>query len=74
MVYSANAFKLTNLLEIGRIKTESQLINIFGATGDIAIAGAMVWLLHGSRTGFKHSDGMINRLVRMFCLLRLVVR
>lgn len=69
MVYSAHAFKLTNLLGIGDIKTESQLINIFGAAGDVVIAGAMIYLLHGSRTGFKASDGMINRLVRLQILL-----
>ena len=66
IVYSYNAFQLKNLLEIGKVKTQSQLINVFSAASDVVIAGAMVYLLHGSRTGFKASDGMINRLVRHF--------
>lgn len=64
--YSHHAFQLKSLLEIDNVKTESQLINILGAAGDVAIAAAMVYLLHRSRTGFKHSDGVINRLVRPF--------
>lgn len=62
--YCIHAFQLDTLLDIGKVKTESQLINIFGALGDVVIAAAMVTLLHRSRTGFKQSDGMINRLVR----------
>jgi hypothetical protein len=65
-IYVARAFKLTSLLELPRIETLSKLINISGAVADVIIAAAMVYLLRRSRTGYKESNSIINRLVCRF--------
>lgn len=41
----------------------SRAINSTTAAADCMIAGALVWLLRRSRTGFRRSDTVINRLV-----------
>ena len=42
---------------------ESRSINILGAASDTAIALVLIYLLHQSRTGFKRSETIINRLI-----------
>ena len=34
-----------------------------GVAGDVAIAGSLIFLLQQSRTGFRRSDSIINRLI-----------
>jgi hypothetical protein len=55
----------TSILQLSEIASLVKAINALNSVCDIAIAGAMVWLLHSSRTGLKSSDTIINRLVSL---------
>jgi hypothetical protein len=70
VVYTVRLFLLPDVTHLPEVKIESQLINILGAVSDVAIAAAMVKLLYDSRTGFKTSDGVINRMVPTLLLLQ----
>lgn len=41
----------------------SRAVNITGAISDVAIASSLVLLLNRSRTGFKPTESVINRLI-----------
>lgn len=49
--------RLTELFQLSRT------VNILGMVSDVCIAGSLIWLLQSSRTGFKRSDSIINRLI-----------
>ncbi|KAE9394602.1 hypothetical protein BT96DRAFT_827468, partial [Gymnopus androsaceus JB14] len=66
--------KITILLcSLARVKTFVELandltdlsitVNVLAAVGDTYIAGMLTLLLHTSRTGFRRTDSMINKLV-----------
>ncbi|KAJ2915835.1 hypothetical protein MD484_g4606, partial [Candolleomyces efflorescens] len=38
-------------------------INALSCAVDVLIAGSLCWMLHNSRTGFKRSDNIINKLM-----------
>ncbi|THH07209.1 hypothetical protein EW145_g3535 [Phellinidium pouzarii] len=67
IVYTIKSLRLKTFTALASIVNLSRSVNIFGAAGDIAIAMALVYLLHRARTGFHRSDGIINRLI-MFSL------
>lgn len=63
IAYECLTSKLKNYAELAEVKYLSILINGLAAAGDVLIAGALCTLLHLSRTGFRKSDTMINRLI-----------
>ncbi|KAI5123169.1 hypothetical protein M0805_000870 [Coniferiporia weirii] len=67
IVYTVKAVGLQTFARLTSIVNLSRSINIFGAAGDVAIAITLIYLLHSSRTGFRSSDSIINRLI-MFSL------
>ncbi|KAK0215092.1 hypothetical protein IW262DRAFT_263373 [Armillaria fumosa] len=52
-----------NFAELATLKYLSISVNALAAAGDVLIAGTLCLLLHRSRTGFKKSDTMINKLI-----------
>uniref|UniRef100_A0A8H7XRG0 DUF6534 domain-containing protein n=1 Tax=Psilocybe cubensis TaxID=181762 RepID=A0A8H7XRG0_PSICU len=49
--------------QLAKLKYLSILVNALAAAGDVLIAATLCILLHQSRTGFKRSDTMINKLI-----------
>ncbi|KAJ7584711.1 hypothetical protein C8J56DRAFT_1054190 [Mycena floridula] len=50
-------------VELGKLKAISITVNGLAAAGDVIIAAALSFFLHTSRTGFRRSDTMINKLI-----------
>ena len=46
-----------------QIANWSRAINALAAVSDVAIAVILIFLLQRSRTGFRRSDSVINRLI-----------
>ncbi|EJC98995.1 uncharacterized protein FOMMEDRAFT_23354 [Fomitiporia mediterranea MF3/22] len=67
VVYTVKALRLKTFANLVQIFDLSRSINILGAASDVAITASLIWLLQRSRTGFKRSDSIINRLI-MFSL------
>ncbi|KAI0049995.1 hypothetical protein FA95DRAFT_698784 [Auriscalpium vulgare] len=61
--YCGKAFSMSTYAEIGTIKGLSMGINGTTAASDLVIALVLCGLLHTSRTGFKNSDTLINKLI-----------
>ncbi|KAI0745073.1 hypothetical protein C8Q76DRAFT_702394 [Earliella scabrosa] len=38
-------------------------VQIIGVLGSLALTARLVWYLHTNRTGFKHTDNLINSLI-----------
>jgi hypothetical protein len=62
-VYCVKMAAYKSILELSQIAIIAQVINAINAACDIAIAVAMVMLLHRSKTGLKQTDTIVNRLV-----------
>lgn len=62
-IYTEKALKLKTYQNLTKIVNLSRTINVLSAASDVAIAMALIWLLQHSRTGFRRSDNMINRLI-----------
>ncbi|KAG0699869.1 hypothetical protein DFH29DRAFT_990646, partial [Suillus ampliporus] len=62
-VYVAKAVKLTTFTEVPELKPLSMCVNAVAAAGDVLIAGFLTMLLQRSRTGFRRSDTIINKLI-----------
>ncbi len=54
---------MKTLLELSNLLTLEKVCNVFGAVSDIGIAGTLVYLLRKSRTGFKRTETLVNRLI-----------
>ncbi|TRM64573.1 hypothetical protein BD626DRAFT_254848 [Schizophyllum amplum] len=67
MVYIAKTFALADLTEIGEVTAYIQACNALSAATDVIIALTMVTLLMHSKTGFKHTDTVIMKLV-IYCV------
>jgi len=63
LIYTGKAIQMQTFTQLTQLENLSRAINGVGAGGDIVIAMTMIWLLHGSRTGFQKSDTIINRLI-----------
>jgi len=61
--YAARAVSLTTFDQLNVLKWTTDAINGVGAGLDLLIALSMIYLLHGSRTGFSKSDTIINKLI-----------
>ncbi|KAH8110221.1 hypothetical protein DFH11DRAFT_1547710 [Phellopilus nigrolimitatus] len=62
-VYYGRAYHFTEFAELETIFTITRTINILTALADASVAGVLITLLHKSRTGFRKSETMINRLI-----------
>ncbi|KAI5118226.1 hypothetical protein M0805_000722 [Coniferiporia weirii] len=63
LVYFGTAIHFTQFVQLLGIRNLTRSINVVNAMADAAIAGALVFLLQNSRTGFRHSESVINRLI-----------
>ncbi|KLO17951.1 hypothetical protein SCHPADRAFT_900136 [Schizopora paradoxa] len=62
-VYYGKCYHMTSLAQLQTLLTLEKICNVFGAVSDISIAGTLVFLLRKSRTGFKRTETLVNRLV-----------
>lgn len=63
VIYVAKALVFQTFAELLTLKDLSSAINATTAASDVLIAGCLVFLLQKSRTGFRRSDSMINKLM-----------
>ncbi|KAJ7658256.1 hypothetical protein DFH06DRAFT_1327543 [Mycena polygramma] len=63
LTYAVKAVQLDLLSEVITLKTLSITANSLSAAADITISVVLVILLQGSKTGFKKSTDLINRLM-----------
>jgi hypothetical protein len=63
VIYVAKAIHMTTFAELGTLKPLSMSVNALAAAGDVLIAVFLCTLLQQSRTGFRRSDTMINKLI-----------
>ena len=61
--YFPSSLPFKTFANLTKIVDLSRSINILAAIGDVAIAGCLIFLLNRSRTGFKHSENVINKLI-----------
>ena len=54
---------MKTLAELSTLLTLEKICNVLRAVSDISIAGALVFLLRQSRTGFKRSESIVNKLI-----------
>ncbi|KAL5501295.1 hypothetical protein ACEPAH_8555 [Sanghuangporus vaninii] len=62
-IYTDKALKLKTFARLVEIFDLSRAINITNAVTDVSVACSLIFLLQRSRTGFKRSDSIINRLI-----------
>ncbi|OBZ71785.1 hypothetical protein A0H81_08279 [Grifola frondosa] len=62
-LYVAQALPLQTFDQLDELKALSMVVNGLAAAGDVLIAAILCTMLHRSRTGFKSSDSLINRLI-----------
>ncbi|KAG1792438.1 uncharacterized protein HD556DRAFT_1309273 [Suillus plorans] len=63
VIYVVKALELATFTQVRQIKSWSMSINAVAAAGDILIAVLLCIFLQRSRTGFRRSDTMINKLM-----------
>ncbi|KAF9064283.1 hypothetical protein BDP27DRAFT_1299060 [Rhodocollybia butyracea] len=62
-VYSSLALRLHTYAELASLKNLSMSCNILAAASDISISVAMVFFLQRSKTAYKETNHIINRLI-----------
>ncbi|KAF5358662.1 hypothetical protein D9758_007689 [Tetrapyrgos nigripes] len=62
-VYTIETINFPSLAALVEKKTLCTVLNSFGAVTDVVISMAMIYCLQTSKTGFKSTTGMINRLI-----------
>lgn len=63
LIYTDKGLKLGTYSKLVQIANLSRAINALAAVSDVAIAVSLIFLLQRSRTGFRRSDTVINRLI-----------
>ncbi|KAI9460056.1 hypothetical protein HD554DRAFT_2323905 [Boletus coccyginus] len=63
LVYSIPALRFQTFAQLATLKALSMSVNAVAAVGDVLIAALLCTLLQRSRTGFRRSDTMINKLI-----------
>ncbi|TFY76164.1 hypothetical protein EWM64_g7848 [Hericium alpestre] len=63
LVYFIKGIQMSTFAQLGTLKAISMAVNAMTAASDVAIALALCSMLHKSRTGFRSSDSMINKLI-----------
>ncbi|EJD07972.1 uncharacterized protein FOMMEDRAFT_16510 [Fomitiporia mediterranea MF3/22] len=62
-LFFAKGYRLSSFAEVPSIAWLSKTANSLAAATDVSIAITLIFLLHRSRTGFRRSETMINRLI-----------
>lgn len=60
---TTSSINMTTFAELTALKPLSMSVNALAAAGDVLIAVLLCTLLQQSRTGFRRSDTMINKLI-----------
>ncbi|KZT28681.1 hypothetical protein NEOLEDRAFT_768969 [Neolentinus lepideus HHB14362 ss-1] len=63
IVYCARSLQFSTFVELEKISTLSKTCNILAAVTDFLISIGMILVLNMSKTGFRRSTDMINRLM-----------
>ncbi|KIJ70461.1 hypothetical protein HYDPIDRAFT_23564 [Hydnomerulius pinastri MD-312] len=63
VIYVSKGLKFQTFAELTELKALSMSVNAVAAAGDVLIAIFLCTLLQNSRTGFRRSDTMINKLI-----------
>ncbi|KAI0756352.1 hypothetical protein C8Q80DRAFT_24866 [Daedaleopsis nitida] len=63
VAYTMIALDLETFADLNKVKALSLMINIFAAAGDVLIAAILCTILQSSKTGFEHSNLLINKLM-----------
>ncbi|KAH6880981.1 hypothetical protein BKA70DRAFT_171516 [Coprinopsis sp. MPI-PUGE-AT-0042] len=63
IVFTAISLQLETFTNLANLETLSVTVNALAAAGDVLIAASLCTILHKSRTGFRKSDTMINKLI-----------
>lgn len=63
LTYFVKGLKVTTFTLLPTLFQLSQSVNALAATGDIAIAMTLIFLLYRSKTGFSKSDSIVNQLI-----------
>jgi len=63
LIYYIKAFNFKTLEELSTLFVLEKVLNVFGVVSDFSIAGTLIFLLHRSRTGWKQTDTIVNRLI-----------
>ncbi|TFK45988.1 hypothetical protein OE88DRAFT_1668382 [Heliocybe sulcata] len=63
MVYCARSLRFGTFVELAEISTLSKACNILAAAADVLLSIGMILVLNMSKTGFRRSTDMINRLM-----------
>ncbi|EGO01615.1 hypothetical protein SERLA73DRAFT_85396 [Serpula lacrymans var. lacrymans S7.3] len=63
LAYVGKALELETFAQLGTLKDLSMTVNAVAAAGDVLIAAILCTLLQNSRTGFRRSDTIINKLI-----------
>ncbi|KAI3616876.1 hypothetical protein WG66_004209 [Moniliophthora roreri] len=61
--YTIVTLNYPSLADLIRQQNWATALNVMSAVTDIVITLAMIWCLHGKKTGFRKSTDMINRLI-----------
>ncbi|KDQ58604.1 hypothetical protein JAAARDRAFT_673647 [Jaapia argillacea MUCL 33604] len=65
--YTVKALHFSTFTQLAELKALSMTVNALAAAGDVVIAAVLCTVLHRARTGFQHSNNVINRLM-IFCV------
>ncbi|KXN86290.1 hypothetical protein AN958_10152 [Leucoagaricus sp. SymC.cos] len=68
--YAIGSIQYHDWEELKALKGLSITVNILAVLPDVLIASSLFYFLHRSRTGFRKSDTMITRLVRLYLFCR----
>ncbi|GLB36682.1 hypothetical protein LshimejAT787_0309690 [Lyophyllum shimeji] len=63
LTYFVKGLKVTTFALLPSLFRLSQSVNALAATGDIAIAATLIFILWRSKTGFSKSDSIVNQLI-----------
>ncbi|KLO17021.1 hypothetical protein SCHPADRAFT_887299 [Schizopora paradoxa] len=63
IVYFAKMYSLNDFTQLNQIFPISKSINVLSAVADVSIAATLIFLLQRSRTGFKNSETIINKMI-----------
>ena len=61
--WHARRYNLRLFAQLSALFTLEKVLNVFGVVSDFAIAGSLIFYLQRSRTGFKRSESIVNKLI-----------
>jgi len=63
IAYFVKGWPVKTFLEIDQLTSISRAVNVLALVTDTFIAGVLVFFLQTSKTGFRRSDSIVNRLI-----------